>query len=304
MKHSCAGSIGYACLNISEPGTHIRKCRIANATPEKLRQLAAENLQSLEKILRYNIHNGIRLFRISSDIIPYAGHQLYAIQWQSEFSGRLAKLGRVISDNALRVSMHPGQYTVLNSPNANVVNASKADLRYHAGFLDALEIGLEHKLVLHIGGGYGDKYKAIQRFVAQFGELPANVRSRLVIENDDKLYTIADVLSVSQQIAAPVVFDVLHHEINCPAGNDSDAKWIKLCQDTWTESDGRQKIHYSQQQHGARAGTHSQTIAVDKFLQYYANLPEKAVDIMLEVKDKNISAVNCINALAQTEYCR
>ena len=297
MAAKSTGSIGYACLTVAEPGTRFRNCRIANATAQNLRRLVSDNLLSLKKIFHYNIRNNIRLFRISSDIIPYAGHPIDTVLWQSEFSCHLEELGRIITDNALRVSMHPGQYTVLNSPKSAVVNAARADLQYHAGFLDALGVGCEHKIVLHIGGGYGDKPVAMQRFIESFSELPANVRRRLVIENDDKVYTIADVLAIATQITAPVVFDSLHHEINHPVKNATDAVWINRCRATWTAVDDRQKIHYSQQQAGGRAGSHSQTIDVEQFMQYYDHLPEKAVDIMLEVKDKNISAVNCITAL-------
>nr|WP_319219522.1 hypothetical protein [uncultured Trichococcus sp.] len=64
-------SIGYACLNIGTPNTKIRSIMQRNATPEKLTEVTAHNLEALEKMIDYNIANGIRLYRISSALIPF-----------------------------------------------------------------------------------------------------------------------------------------------------------------------------------------------------------------------------------------
>ena len=190
--------------------------------------------------------------------------------------------------------MHPGQYTVLNSPHEDVVENSIQDLTYHGLVLDSLQVGFDSKIVLHIGGAYGNKQQAIERFVENFARLNQNVKRRLVIENDERFFTIEDVLAVGRRLNIPVVFDNLHHAINRPEDHVlTDYDWIEACSETWDKDHGRQKIHYSQQDPAKKSGAHSQTIRVQEFLSYYQGL-ETDVDIMLEVKDKNLSAVKCI----------
>jgi len=110
--------------------------------------------------------------------------------------------------------MHPGQYTVLNSPNEEVGARTIDDLNYHTRVLDSLGVGVEHKIVLHIGGIYNDKKQAIKRFITNYHHLDDSVKGRLVLENDDKSYNVNDVLEIGTILNAPVIFDNLHNEIN------------------------------------------------------------------------------------------
>ena len=142
--------------------------------------------------------------------------------------------------------MHPGQYTVLNSPREHVVHQAIADLRYHGRVLDSLKLGPEHKIVLHIGGTYGNKEVAKERFISVFTTLEDDLRKRIVLENDDKAFTIADVLELSAVVQAPVVYDNLHNALNPSDRTISEGDWIEKCRKTWSASDGTQNIHYSQ----------------------------------------------------------
>ena len=207
-------NIGYACLTVGVPGIKQRTCRIKNATPDVLLSLIQSNIEALDKILNYNIKNGIKLFRISSDIIPFGSHPVNTVKWWEIFNDKLNEIGRKAITNSIRLSMHPGQYTVLNSPDEAVVERAVEDLRYHARFLDSMGLGKEHKIVLHIGGIYGDKTDAIRRFVQRYHFLDENIRQRLVIENDDRQYSISDVLSIGESEGIPVVFDSLHHQVS------------------------------------------------------------------------------------------
>ena len=292
--------IGYACLTVGVPGTKLRSCTMKNASPEVLEALIQSNLDSLNNVLDYNINNGIKLFRISSDIIPFGSHPVNSLNWQEKFSSQLTEIGQKALFSGTRLSMHPGQYTVLNSPDEKVVERAVDDLRYHAEFLDSLGLGEEHKIILHIGGIYGDKKAAMERFIHQYNLLEANIRNRLVIENDDKQYNISDVLKIGFSQGIPVVFDNLHHQVN-PDGKFTESEWIKRCSATWKKSDGLQKIHYSQQDRGKRPGSHSATIDVSGFLQFYESIKGINADIMLEVKDKNLSAIKCINSVSKPE---
>ena len=136
----------------------------------------------------------------------------------------------------------------------------------------------------------------MERFVQNFARLDEPIQKRLIIENDDRLYTVEDVLKISQQTGSPVVYDNLHHAINPPEEARDDYYWIHETSKTWKPEDGRQKMHYSQQDPGKRDGAHTKTIYLDTFMEFYRKLEDPTIDIMLEVKDKNISTVKCINA--------
>ena len=155
---------------------------------------------------------------------------------------------------------------------------------------------MNNKIVLHVGGIYGDKEAALERFATNFKRLPEAVQNRLIIENDDRLYNIEEVLGLAYRLQIPAVYDNLHHAINPPPSGGTDRYWIAEAKKTWKAADGKQKIHYSQQAPGKRPGAHTDTIQLDTFLTFHKQLEDQQIDIMLEVKDKNLSAVKCQNA--------
>lgn len=290
-------TIGYACLTVGVADTGMKTCRQENASPEKLKELISHNLRALENIIDYNVLNGLKLFRISSDVIPFGSSPINQLDWASMFCDEFTRIGNKIKDSGMRVSMHPGQYTVLNSTRREVVSRAIQDLNYHADFLQALSCDGKNKIILHIGGVYGDKDEAIKRFVDNYELLSEQVKKHLVIENDDRSYNIEEVLKISEKTKIPVVFDNLHHAINKPKNDKEDVLWIRDCNKTWQAKDGKQKIHYSQQDPLKRPGGHSKTIDVEVLLDYYEQINGRELDIMLEVKDKNLSAVKCMKAL-------
>ena len=289
-------SIGYACLNIGTPNTNIRSVMQRNATPEKLTEVTAHNLAALERMIDYNRKNDIRLFRISSDLIPFGSSPVNTLDWPEIHKEAFDRIGAKIRKNGIRVSLHPGQYTVLNSPTEDVVARAVEDLIYHDRILTALGTDQTNKIVLHVGGIYGDKKEALQRFEQNFRRLPEAVQNRLIIENDDRLYNIEEVIGLADRLQIPAVYDNLHHAINPPSSGGDDRYWIAAAAKTWKDSDGKQKIHYSQQSPGKRPGAHTYTLDLETFLTFHELLEDKQIDIMLEVKDKNLSAVKCLNA--------
>lgn len=330
-------SIGYACLALEVNDAELSRCILKNATQARLKSIIQSNLKALDTMIEYNIRNNIRLYRISSDVIPFGSHPVNKIMWWDDYKEELRSIGDKIKKAGIRVSMHPGQYTVLNSNNSNVVEHALSDLDYHEKLLSSMGLDTKNKIILHIGGVYGDKDKAMSNFVEQYQKLTASIKSRLVIENDDRNYTIKDVVELSKKTGAPVVFDNLHHEINPPIesfssiestptnemkhriennhqieinlpnetnlptnyrnNTKSQFEWIEECRKTWGVKDGKQKLHYSQQKEGGLKGAHSDSISIEAFMDFYKNLINKDLDIMLEVKDKNISAIKCMNAI-------
>lgn len=291
---------GFACKVIGVPDfPKMRTCVLKNANLSNLIQLADNNLYYLERMIQYCADNQIYLVRISSDIIPFASHPEKSFQWQKIFKERLKIISHLIQQSGIRVSMHPGQYTVLNALNKSVVEQSIREINWHADFLDALEVDYASKIILHIGGIYNDKSEAMQRFADHFQFLRDTVKARIVLENDEKNYTISDVINLSTYLKLPVVFDVLHHQINPPNPPlFSTLYWIYEARKSWNCSkDGRQKIHYSQQKLGSKLGAHSDIINVNLFMNFYKQIKHLDLDIMFEVKDKNLSVLKCMKAI-------
>ncbi|MDO4534301.1 MAG: UV DNA damage repair endonuclease UvsE [Clostridium perfringens] len=290
--------IGYACIPLTIKATTNRRLLLKDYNENTLKQLIGENLSDLKLILKENKKHNIKFFRIGSNIIPLASHKVNTFNWEEHFSSTLLDIGEYIKSNNIRVSMHAGHFTVLNSNDKDVVKNSINDLNYHCNFLNSLNIDYSHKIILHIGGLYGDKILAKKRFVENFKYLRQDLKNRIVIENDEKSFSLDDVLELSNILNIPVVYDNLHN--TCFGDNNYSHKEIysMVCK-TWKTIDGNMKVHYSQQDLGKKLGSHSKTIFIDDFLKYYNEIKDFTPDIMLEVKDKDISAIKCINSLKE-----
>lgn len=285
---------GFACKTVGLPGAAQSSLTLSRASRDNLLSVSRNNLGALETMLHYCHRQSLALMRVSSDIIPLASHEAVHFDWQTELRSELESLAALAHQSGVRLSMHPGQYTVLNSPRPDVVRKAVADLAYHAAFLDALQAGPECRIILHLGGGYGDRESALQRLRSNLAALPASILQRLALENDERIYTIEDVLAVCRDFDLPAVFDIFHHELNPPPHGDTQY-WLDRAGETWNSHSGRQKIHYSQQLAGGKPGMHSLAIAMHPFMQLHGLLEERALDVMLEVKDKNLSAIKCAN---------
>ena len=120
--------IGYAGVNTELP-TASRTFRIAGYSARRMLDTASANIVALDRILRWNSRHGIYLFRITSNLIPFGSHPINTGEWIMCLGGDLRKIGRFIRENRMRVSMHPGQYAVLNSPRDEVYSNTLRDLR-------------------------------------------------------------------------------------------------------------------------------------------------------------------------------
>jgi UV DNA damage endonuclease len=290
-------AIGNCCLLWGIYHTNYQTIKLSSVTDQKLKEVIEYNLISLDNAINFSIDNKIKFFRLSSDIIPFGSNTVNKIKWHQLYKKQLAAIGEKIIKAKMRVSFHPGQYSVLNSPDPKVVRNTVKDLEFHALFLDSLGLDYTHKMVLHIGGVYGDKEAAIKRFAKNFELLSKSAQNRLIIENDDKSYHTEDALKLSAMIGTPVVYDNFHNSILTSDKSISDYEWIKRCAKTWKSKDGRPKTHFSTQQVGAIKGTHSHRVLINEFMPYYEKVKDLDVDYMLEVKDKNISSIKLINII-------
>jgi UV DNA damage endonuclease len=278
--------LGFVASVLSEDLSTSRTCRLKNATPSRLRELIAENLATLDRVITFLERHRILLYRITSNLVPFASHPINSITWWQEFAPQLDALGRRFRTHGIRVSMHPGQFTVLNSSSPAIVKAAVSELAYHARLLNAIGADASAKIVLHIGGLYGgSELLAMDRFCAVAADLPPDVRRRLVVENDDRLFDAAEVLSISERIRVPVVFDWLHHTANPCRMPLTEV--LPAIFKTWTPEDGRPKVHLSSQAADGPPGAHAEYIKPADAVAFFKALPPQPFDCMLEAKQKD-----------------
>jgi UV DNA damage endonuclease len=282
--------IGYPCINLRLPCRSSRTFRLASWTEERFVETVKGNLSCLLQILEFNVRHDLLLFRITSDLIPFASHSVCNVPWQHYFRKEFSEIGAFVKKNGIRLSMHPDQFTLINSLDEEIFERSVRELVYHAEVLDLLTGGdTTHKIQIHVGGVYGDKEMSIARFIARYKRLPLKLRKRLVIENDDRSYGAADCLRIHGRIGIPVVFDTLHHRV-IHEGELLRDVFLKICS-TWKKKDGMPMVDYSTQDRKKRPGSHAKTIDPGEFRAFMNQVRGPDFDIMFEIKDKEKSAL-------------
>lgn len=291
--------IGYPCVNQCLPCSSSSTFRLASYNEERLVQTVTNNLACLRQILTYNQENGLLFFRMSSDLVPFASHPVNTFDWQSYFKPTLQEIGNYIIQHNMRISMHPDQFVVLNSPKPDTVRNSIAELVYQGSVMDLMGLDSTAKLQIHGGGAYGDKPSAIARFGEVFHQLPEPVKARLVVENDDRTYSLRDCLKIYEQTGIPILFDNFHHE--CHHNGERMREAILMAAQTWGEGDGVMMMDYSSQQPGERKGKHVTSIQEELFREFMRQMEGIEADIMLEIKDKEVSALQAVAILRELE---
>lgn len=203
------------------------------------------SIERLRAIFAYLEGRGIRMYRMSSDVAPYATHpDMPQFHRQvEECAPDLEELGRVARRLDLRLSFHPSQFILLNALDPAIVAKSIADLVSQARILDRMGLGPEAVLVVHAGASYGDKAEGRWRWAETYRRLPEPVRRRLVLENDDLRYSAADVLLIHEATGVPLVFDHQHFWCNNPERLDLRESLERFVR-TWPAG-VRPKVHFS-----------------------------------------------------------
>ncbi len=275
------------------------------------------SLDMLDEVLGYLDRHDLRMYRMASSLAPYASHpDLPQFHGQvEECAERLAATGARARELGIRLSTHPGQYTVLNSENPDTVAAAVAELEVHASLMEAMELPREAVIVLHVGGAAGGTEAGVERFERGFERLSEAARRRLVLENDDRTYALVDVLPLARRIGVPVVWDILHHHCHDPEGIP-DREALELALETWAEG-VRPKIHFSSPrldmtERKKKVGRRVERKLVLPDLRNHADLVDPLsfedflrntaagldFDVMLEAKGKDLAALRLREQLA------
>lgn len=288
--------IGYPCINRSIDCTTNSTFRLKSYSVENLIEKVENNLDCLERILRFNIERDMLFFRISSDLVPFASHEVNDYDWGEHFRDKFKEIGSIIKNNDMRISMHPDQFIVLNSNKEDVYQRSVDELLYHAKVLDLLGLDRTAKIQLHVGGVYGEKEKSKKRFIDRYHELDGAIKKRLVIENDEKSYSVKDCLEINEESGIPVLFDYFHHSLK---NNGEELSWIlKGVESTWKKQDGIPMVDYSSQMMYEREGRHAESIDKRDFVKFTERSKPHDFDLMLEIKDKEKSAIKAVDLVS------
>ena len=303
-------NLGYACINmelsnrkdkITTNRSMIKKT-FDDKGVEYASELITQNVIDLNKIIDWNEANGIKFFRMSSEIFPWASE--YYQDWNSVPDIDFIKLwlenaGLKAKEYGHRITSHPGPFNVLVSPNEDVVQNTITDLTIHADIMDFMGLSRTpyNKLNIHCNGVYGDKESAMGRFCKNFERLPENVQSRLTVENDDKasMYSVKDLYEgIHKRIGIPITFDYHHYKFN--TGGQTEQEALELAISTW--GDIKPVVHYSESRSEEQLDESIKPQAHSDLIKELPNTYGNDVDIMVEAKHKELAIKEFIKCKA------
>lgn len=291
MRH-----LGYACINTKLRKQNIfagRTCRKDKFTKQGLHfvgELGLQNLRDLFQIVQWNEQNGIKFYRIGSDIFPWSSEYEYHDLPQYETVKMLCKaIGDYVTKHNQRLTFHPGPFNILGSNKPEVVHRTMVDLRHHSEIFDLMgfEPSTYNKINIHVGAAYKDKYAVLNQWCENYVKLDNNTKKRITLENDDKpsLYTVSDLYEHTYRtVGVPIVFDYHHHL--CYPGELSCKESLELALSTWDKSI-TPVVHYSSCRQIEDPKAKKQAHA--DYLYEYIDTYGHEVDVMLETKAKEVS---------------
>ncbi|MDO3412002.1 UV DNA damage repair endonuclease UvsE [Saccharibacillus sp. CPCC 101409] len=312
---------GYVAMSLeipdSSPSKTMTMARFAKLPDREeglraLERIASVNLHNTLRLLRHNVAEGIQMYRFSSKLIPLATHaDLQGWDPFAALAEPFAEIGEYVRKHNLRVSFHPDHYTVLSTPRPEVLVSSVRDLRYHVKMLKAMGLDARSKNNIHIGGAYGDKPSAADRFVEHFEQLDPDIQCRLTLENDDKTFTTGETLDTARRTGLPMVLDIHHHWVNS-AGEPASDWWPEVAK-TWESPlsradvpDGETlppKVHASSPKSDSDRRSHADGVEAGPLLDFLrqAARTSERIDVMLEAKHKDRALLNLMNDLRAYE---
>ena len=294
--------MGYACINMQlssqKPKIYTGRSMIKRTFKDKgikyASELGLQNTKDLFEIIKWNKENGFDFFRITSNLFPWCSeYKLEDMPDHWEIAGILGEIGKYVDEHKMRLTSHPGPFNVLTSPHEHVVENCINDLSTHGEVFDMMGVSRTpyNKINIHIGGAYGDKVSAMERFCKNFNRLPNSVKSRLTVENDDKatMYSVKDLYEgVYCKIGIPIVFDYHHHRF-CTGGlSEEDA--LEVAISTWP-TDIVPVVHYSESRNIEQEDDKIKPQAHSDYVYDYIDTYGNEVDIMVEAKAKELAVL-------------
>lgn len=296
--------LGYACVPVTIPVTsshtltYTNYKKLGSMAHEKLDTVIKNNFKSLEEILKYNIRNDVVFFRMSSDILPLVNHPDVHYDFFNQYKNNFKKIGDIIRENNLRVDIHPSAYAVLNSINKDVVISTINILKIFNKMYELMQI--DSKIILHVGSKVNGKKDSMKRFIDNFNTLDDDIKSKIVLENDDRNFNIKNVISLCEKLNIPMVLDYHHFKIN--KNNEKIEDYIERIFNTW---DNIPKIHFSSPKDKKNRRSHNDYIDSDDFIDFLQRIKftNRDFDVMIEAKKKDDALFRLIRELKyKTDY--
>lgn len=258
-----------------------------NEKLDKLKSVTYSNLLALEEILKYNIKNNIHFYRLTSNLIPLATHPEVMWDYAKYFKKDFEYIGEIMKKNNMRIDCHPDQFNVINSTKESVIESTIINLNTAVDIFELLRYK-DGKMVIHIGGSQGGKEESIKRFINNFKRFPKRIQEKLILENDDKVFTSSDVLNICRKLKVPMVLDIHHH--NCKNNNENIEDLIVDIFNTWSNENLPPKIHFSTPKEFENDRKHADYINPNDFINFIKLVKtkvDKDFDIMIEAKKKD-----------------
>lgn len=294
-------SFGFVAICLSErncsPAGNVTVASLAGLDEEGIRrrivQTAARNVGNTIRILHFLRGHGLELYRISANLIPLATHPATdGFAWWADpaLEPLLVRLGALIRQYGVRVSSHLPQVCVLSTPDPSVLEWLLRHLRYHRILFETMGLDERAKLVMHVGGAYNDPAQALAQAEANFAALDPWARRRLVLENDDKTFSAAQVLALTRRLEIPMVFDYHHHVLR--NGGEDLEELLAAAFSGW--SDRPPKVHVSSPKSPSQLRAHADYVDwafVEPFFAAVRRVWRGALDVMVEAKQKDLAAL-------------
>jgi UV DNA damage endonuclease len=296
-------NLGYACINTGLSNNKImtnrtmRRKTFDSKGLDYVSELALQNVKDLKTIVMWNNEMGIKLFRLSSQIFPWMEEYEFSdLKDYKEICDLMMEIGEIATDNGQRLTMHPGPYHCLASPNPNVVKRTIIGLNKHSEQFDMMGFYSDpspyNKINIHVGGAYNDKKSTLKRFCKNFELLDENTKKRLVIENDDSPneFSVKELFDgVYQQIGIPITFDYFHHTFN--TGGLTEEEALKMASITWPDGI-TQCCHYSESRRKEKLDESIRPQAHSDIIYNKINTYGLEPDIVIEAKLKEQAIFN------------
>jgi UV DNA damage endonuclease len=293
-------NLGYCCINMTlqkdkknkiTTNRSMIKRTFADRGITYASELAVLNIRDLIEIIKWNHKNGIKVYRMSSDIFPWMSeYELKDLPDYKKISILLSGAGLLAQKYGQRIGFHPGHFNVLASRNPNVVAKTIKELDQHSEIMDLM--GLPRTpyaaINIHVNTTQDGKDVALQRFVDNFCLLSPGTRSRLVVENDDKesQYTVEDLHQyLYSKIGTPITFDFHHHW--CHPGKLTQEEALRLASTTW--GDVKQLTHFSSCKTIHEDATQTNKRAHADYIYDEINDYGLSIDVEVEAKAKELA---------------
>ncbi|HJQ30680.1 MAG TPA: UV DNA damage repair endonuclease UvsE [Pyrinomonadaceae bacterium] len=242
-------NLGLVCITHSDEvryKTVTRKRLLQFSSEEQkrlLRELYAANLSRLNAALDFCAARGLRLYRMTSNLFPFADDDAGS-DVLPEFAEELKRTGARADELGIRLVLHPDQFVVLSSDSPQTIANSVKILESHARVMDMLGRPRSPWALIEIHGGKGGRS---ERLIEEIGKLPEAVRARIAFENDEYIYSAAEILDVCRRARVPMVFDAHHHVVHEGLNSYDDpsvGEMVEAARETWTNPDW-QLVHIS-----------------------------------------------------------